>query len=214
MKSVIVLGQARSGTSMCSGLFSILGVQFADEHPNQGNPQNIKGMFEHIDFAGLDREINDAQLVIEDRSILYRKFYPRALSAMAHYKKELWGFKSAMAHWHLEFWLGIVPNPFLVFVFRNPLALAESLQIHIKYHRKEEVNLHSCLGHVIASQSAMYAAMKYPHPKLLTSYERMKSDPCTELHKFAKFIDCELTDNHLNRAVDFIEPTHTTLRGL
>lgn len=60
MKTVIVLGVARSGTSMVSGLLHFMGVNM--NPANNPGPQNPKGSFEDIKFITLTTQMKVAEL--------------------------------------------------------------------------------------------------------------------------------------------------------
>src|SRR5512134_2461070 len=53
-KTVVVLGLARSGTSVITGILKILGVEMGASVHDKANPF---GSFEDLDFARLHREI-------------------------------------------------------------------------------------------------------------------------------------------------------------
>ena len=74
-KTVIVLGNARSGTSMASGLLSAIGVNMHHQHnPNPGNP---KGAYEDVNFITLTMNMHrdlKRDMKIPD---LRKKYSPR-----------------------------------------------------------------------------------------------------------------------------------------
>ena len=100
MKTIIVLGNARSGTSLTTGLLKIIGVNIVDNStPNKGNP---KGAFEHSDFIDITTNMTNALANKKTKTEIREQYLPELRRLINEHKSDLWGWKSGMTRWNLD----------------------------------------------------------------------------------------------------------------
>lgn len=203
MKTIIILGQARTGTSMLTGLLEILGVHIDKVH--NPSPQNPKGAFENETMISITRNLMN-NFKINEQIKLFKNY---CLS-----KPDLWGFKSAVTHFGIQHLLPHIKNPHFVVIFRNPLKAAESWKIHMKDVYGTEVTLQHALEKTMESYNMLIKALNNKIPRFMTTYEILKSDKNTEeAKKLAKFIEIPYTSKKENEIKQFILNKYTTLEA-
>lgn len=141
---VIVTGMHRSGTSALAGLLHQNGISMGEEKDffPPPAPENPRGFYENIHF----RRINDA--LVEKSGYKIKSWNPdippikagfrirrqmnRTLRAQ-NGKSEHWGWKDPRNCLTLQIWLeqarkiGLLQQCRIVFIIRNPFAVAESM---------------------------------------------------------------------------------------
>ena len=130
-RSVIILGMHRSGTSCLTGSLHEAGLHLGDV--NQRSRCNEKGTRENLGFM----ELNDALLATVDaawnnppkKNVVWRTEHlawrRRLIEATA--QPPVWGFKDPRTIFTLDGWLEALPDAQLIATFRNPYAVAQSL---------------------------------------------------------------------------------------
>lgn len=128
---VIVLGMHRSGTSCLTGSLQQAGLELGDF--SQWNPHNLKGNRENNDIVALNDKVlqaNGGSWDAPPRQVkwppVYREQARQILSRYAH--NTTWGFKDPRTLLTLEGWLAVGINPQYIGIFRNPLAVANSIK--------------------------------------------------------------------------------------
>jgi hypothetical protein len=209
-KAVVVLGNARSGTSMASGLLSILGV---DMHQNHNpHPQNPKGSFEDVNFIYVTSKMHQDMKSNMSREDIKKKHLPR-LTEIINNRGGVWGFKSALTHYSMDIIMPLLKNPHLIVVLRNIYHNAESYIVHQKDIYKNTITLEQSLRTISDSTKVLIDNVNtVKSPKVFVTYEDMKRSPLEELEKMAQFLKIPLTTKMKNEAVQFILPKYTTLK--
>lgn len=216
MKSVIVLGNARSGTSMTAGVLSILGVNM---HETLKNPkdnkvpsQNPKGSFENVNFAVLTSKMHQDFVGGLTMKGVKEKYLVRFQQLVAAHKKPLWGFKSAITHHFIPFLLPELPNPHLVVVVRSLLDNAKSWQLHMKQVYGKNVDLEAALENMANSQHTLIRnSLIAKCPKIYTSYEGIRANPWEEAARLAAFIGVN-PEPKKEEILEFVMPDYSTLK--
>jgi len=206
-KTVIVLGIARSGTSMAAGMLHLMGVDMCPER----NPstQNPGGSFENREFIALTTKIRADGRPDGELKETYTDEIKRLLEKHGAGQK-LFGWKSALTHFSLDLFLPHIRHPYLVFVFRDPLENALSLLTH----KKVVYSLESSLGRElveIGEQVAVLGRLMGNHlevPQINVSYEGIRRDPVGEARRLAAFLDLDLREEQERQIYDFIIPDY------
>ena len=99
LRTVVVLGVERGGTSMAAGMLRALGINMGDR-------------------AGLNHE--DPMFLVDEHDKLRRRIQTR------NRDNPVWGFKVPKASLHLPFYEKTLRNPYYVVVYRNPLSIVDS----------------------------------------------------------------------------------------
>ena len=203
-KTVVVLGLARSGTSVITGILRILGVEMGSSVNDKANPY---GSFEDRDFALLHREIFELASRGSsywnppgEQKILDVKERVRSAIAEIVARKSsgraIWGWKHPRTILTLELFLPVLTNPHLVAVFRNPLGIAHSSVEHTKNYQSGRVDLLQALQLTDFYHGKMVKILETHRdvPTVCTAFEDVVNDPVKEAKKLAAFLELDLTE--------------------
>lgn len=211
-KTVVVLGMARSGTSVVTGVLRILGVDVGiGPTPSKTNPF---GSFEDPDFLKLNNEIfkSAGKPYWRDppsyEEILARKgeFNEKIKSLVSKKSKDkrIWGWKRHTTSLIMELYLPHLVNPCVVVVLRNPLGGANS----IVEHSKGEIDSIRALKLMNLYNNHTFNFLeRHPEvPRIFIGFEDLVSHPVGEVGKLAKYLDVELTEEKIKRLNKFVIP--------
>jgi hypothetical protein len=212
MKSVLVLGCARSGTSMTAGMLNTLGVDFYETKKLEKHvEQNPKGTFENVNFITVTSKMHQDYVSGKTMNYVKDRHQQRMHELIKKHEKDLWGFKSAVTHHFLPIILPLLKNPHIVVVVRSLLHNAQSWQVHMRDVFGKNVSLEEALKNISNSQNAlMRNALAAGCPKLYTSYEHIRKDPWKEAERMADFIGINPSPKK-QEILDFVLPNHTTI---
>jgi len=146
-KQIIVVGMHRSGTSMVTRLLNMLGIFFGSPELCQaqsGGEENIKGFWEHPKLVEINRDIFSVLNMRWDRvsSFHHDQLCSQALDGVRSKALEFvhhmdhqgnWVAKDPRTCLTLSFWRTLLRRPIIVWVYRNPLEVARSLQRRNKF---------------------------------------------------------------------------------
>lgn len=218
MKSVIVVGNARSGTSMTTGLLTILGVEMHQtplkSKSAQVIAQNPKGAFENANFIQLTTDMHKDYRSGDSQEKLTNKYDQRIKETIKnHERKPMWGFKSAVTAPFLPMFIKHLQNPHVVCVTRNLLHNAKSWIVQMKNVYGENVDIERALDVMSEQQFVMMEKLKevkcYKH---YTTYEDIKKDAWGEAQKMAEFLKVS-ADGKEQQVKEFIMPEYSTLNA-
>jgi hypothetical protein len=210
-KTVIVIGTARSGTSVTGGMLSSLGVDMGNVgYPTKSNP---RGAFEDRDFERFHKEMFNAidggktywdpptrERVLEEKPAVDARI-ARLIAEKAK-GQSLWGWKHPRQVLTIDLFLPYVENPHFVMVFRNPLEIAYSSVEHTK-NRARSVDLITGLKLANFYQKEMVDFLdRYPQfPAILVTFDDIVRQPMKEAARLAEFLDIDL-DEKKRKAVE------------
>lgn len=180
-KTIIVIGDARSGTSMTASVLLSLGV-FLGERRDQA-------VFEDVDISRLIEARNDEGLsaLIEKRNATY----------------DVWGWKRPSTLEHLERILPMLRNPHLVFMFRDPLAIAMRNNISMGADLLKGIeNSLNTYGKILTKLKSVSC------PVLLVSYEKALLKRLEFVEELCRFLD--LPEERAKKSVENIELDRAT----
>lgn len=126
-KTVVVLGEARGGTSVVTAILQCLGVEMngIKAKKNNGCP---KGTFEDVDMMNKTikwKKAIDSGITLDELKEKEDKWISEWVSSRN--KDGLWGWKSAQTHYSFDLVKPYIDNPHIVCVTRNPFHQAISL---------------------------------------------------------------------------------------
>lgn len=207
-EAVLVTGMHRSGTSALAGSVRLLGVWLGQEEQLvPAAPDNPRGFFEHAELKELNVELlryldrrsdrprlplpHDWVHRVEPLFARAKKIIERDLAY-----KPFWGFKDPRICLTLPFWLRILPNAKIVFVYRDPLEVAVSLWARGGYPLPWGLHLWAAY-HFCFAQHASKAQ------RILTvSYSQMVKRPEKVLSGVASFLG--VNQDLAKRASEFV----------
>lgn len=190
MKSVLVVGQPRSGTSLTVGFLRILGVELGyindevfDWHPT--------GILENEDAM----RINSAMMV-ESGGDLFEpptkiKCRPEDRQRIKDYIKKnkhpMWGFKDPRLCYTLKFWYKYLPDPHVVFVRRKKESLIEAT---LRYAPKS-VTKKQVVKNIKRYHQEMKQWKNIKH--IFVDFDKLRNEPLKQAEKIAKFLGVKMT---------------------
>lgn len=215
-RTVVVLGTARSGTSVTAGVLETLGVDMGSaSYPTESNP---RGAFEDDDFAKLHKAIlNSAEEgktyfdpPAPERVLAQRDKFDRRIQNLILEKsrgKSLWGWKHPDTIMMAELYLPYLVNPHFILVFRNPLGIAHSTVGHTRRF-KDKVDLWRALKLVDFYYGEILRFMdRHPDlPKVLLSFEDLVRNPVKEAGMLAEFLGIEFTEKKMRKVERMVIP--------
>lgn len=191
MRTYIVLGVPRGGTSMIAGLLRIFGV-------NMGDNVN-EDKHEDLTMDGLTR--NELIEYIFERN---KKFDEEEKS---------WGFKSPWIGHFLDDIKNFFANPHYIWVTRDLTACLNSDIRHTPSF-KDRLEPESYVWHRnLHLIKNMDRVVKYSNaPLLRISYEESLKDPKGLVEKMEKFIGIKLDEKTKEKAIKFISPGYKSVK--
>ncbi|MDF0553158.1 sulfotransferase, partial [Kamptonema sp. UHCC 0994] len=129
----IVAGMHRSGTSLTASLLQKVGVNIGENlvGPAYGN---VKGHFENVDFVEFHKAVLRSQGIDDLGSTLQKEiavpdeYVEQAQNIIRKSKGYLlWGWKDPRTTLFLNFWLNLLPDANVIFVYRSPWEVVDSL---------------------------------------------------------------------------------------
>jgi hypothetical protein len=195
VRTVLVLGTHRSGTSLVTGMLHALGVNMgppgADEkwiYPNFGNPT---GQYENPEFTELLHQLLDFDGEEprwdprwDDLAAREVEFEPRFDALIRRTESELWGWKQAWTMLPLERLLPHLKNPYFVVVRRRLDDVVDSLHRRDGLSRPEAERVtREIWGRMERVQQA------HPEvPALRLEYEEIGRDPRGTVRRLVQFL--------------------------
>lgn len=190
MKSVLVLGNARSGTSMAAGICTILGVRMMEWMPSD-YPYPPYETFEHV---GLNRVFESMELEEKAGSSMHEiatVYAPRLKSLLDQYAEGVWGFKHTVTHRYLSMVLPLVQNPHLLVVSRDLRANAESWVRQMREQYGTNIDPWHAYCVMLESKLRLEESVGWASavPVLRTTYDALRASPVMEAERLARFLD-------------------------
>jgi hypothetical protein len=215
-KTIIVLGTARSGTSMTGGLLDILGVDLgAVAYPEESTPT---GAFEDEDIGRLHKDILKSAAQgktyfdppMPEQVLAQRDRFAERIQKLLLEKssgKSLWGWKHPPTILTVELYLPYLVNPHFIVVFRNPLSIARSTVEHTSRF-KDKLDICRALKLVNFYYGELFNFIeRHPElPKLFISFEEIIGDPVREGARLAEFLGIELTEEKISKIEKLVIP--------
>lgn len=163
-KTIVIVGPARSGTSIVSSILHHSGVYMGD----YGNSYQYE-----------DTQLNYGNWTgkIEEEKI--RNFRKIILQRNENYK--IWGWKDTNIIHYLPKIRGALVNPVLLFTSRSPLDIARSAEEKDKSHHKVPENyLQICYRSSIGSMSKQFPYMRRNATFAVLDFEELRSKKVTK----------------------------------
>ena len=138
---LIVAGMHRSGTSLVAAMLASLGVDMGGRQL-AADRNNRRGYFEDLAFLTLNRRMLAAATPTDDRghpdwgwteserldANAFAAFREEAQALVERQAQGAWGWKDPRNTLTLDFWASMLPDARYVLVYRQPWAVADSMQ--------------------------------------------------------------------------------------
>ena len=189
--TILIIGQARAGTSMVSKLLHELGVSMGKK-------------------IGPVYEDNELGLFVRDLSngIIPNGFLQSISKRNSLYQK--WGWKRPDLYSYLEVVLPNIRNPRIICCLRDVVAISERNRIALSSSSgSEKIDSVSLLNEALEVQKLIFQKIEaFKIPSLLISYEKAFSLPENFLLSLAKFAGLTLEAEQQTRLLNLIQPNH------
>lgn len=144
IKTVVVLGMPRSGSSLLAGILHRLGVWMGeDEDLNVGKHLNKYGCYENQSFIALNenilfqakrvpdhsRRLSDNDGLIES---VVKSYEGKIKNLIRNNERELWGFKNPTIIYTLPYFCKHLTNPYYICLSRDTDSIARSFLMTAK----------------------------------------------------------------------------------
>jgi len=141
-KTVVILGNARSGTSLISGILTKMGISMDSQY---GEPETAapKGYFESLEAHSINTKIYqlawDNKVQFSRDAHFYPPPYEKILQQADAIKKDIitfinkfsncniWGFKNPKTSLTADLFLPYLNNPHFIILLRNPVSNAKAI---------------------------------------------------------------------------------------
>ena len=176
-KTVLVLGVARSGTTMVASVLEALGVPMGEK---------LGTVLEDVELSQAVEE-HDIELL-------------RGILAKRNSQYSIWGWKRPSAPDYYNVWKDHFRNPYIIAIFRDPFAIANRNRISMMsdiFHNMEQSTRQSADLIKFLSQQT--------YPLLLCSYEKVLGTPEKFVRVVDYFLELEVS-SRWEGAVSQINP--------
>lgn len=228
IKTVIVLGANRSGTSVTAGIINELGVKMETRRilpkTTFGNP---RGFFEDADFVELNGSIIPFNLMdylqaprLSEEYLLSKKLcLGQEIQNLVNRRNQqfsLWGWKVPSTVFTVSLFIPYLRNPHFVIVSRNMLHTAKSIcqeKFNDDFNKGKmpgnpDLNLEKALTLVSDYNQEILSVLKNnPEiPKIFVAYEDIVKNPAQEAGRLATFLGISLIEEKLSKIKKLVIP--------
>jgi len=203
VKTVVVLGMHRSGTSALMGVLQMIGVKIP-EYPNDKDKYNEKGYFENEEFRELEKKVigHKKWKEIVPHQELLKKVEENRNEFLEllhkHRTGEVWACKLVRTSMFPEM-LENIPNLHILYTIRDPESVFKSLEWRDKLKRDLCYELWCEYNFRI-----MRFLSRNSIPFLLVYYDDMIDRTDEVMYKIGKFLDIDISKDSLNNINKFI----------
>jgi hypothetical protein len=217
----MVLGAPRNGTSMTSGILSLLGVSMGNiRNPDAMNPT---GYFEDKDFLSLGDDIYRAadpasngyrppsvEAIQRQQELFDDRIKELTARKISECTGSAWGWKAHSCSLCPDFFLPYLPRLHLVVVLRNPANAARDgmryIRHDVKKHMYEELTLVEVLQAFSQYEQSVYnfLARQPAIPRIVLSYEDIVADPKAAARSLSAFLDLAVDASTLRQIKSFV----------
>lgn len=204
-KTVVVLGMARTGTSLIAGILYYLGVKMCTEDEAEEKDEfNQGGYFQNTDFKRLnglfypDWSKNPPSLIKTKLLAYLRRERLRRLFEK-YENEEIWGFKDAKTSFIIEAIYPYLKNPHFVVSLRPASAAASS------FYRRNGISQRAGRKRWEQSYVRTFKFLSnHEDPFILMEYYDIIKRPNENVRRFIDFLGISPDEKQITKAVSFI----------
>ncbi|MBI4122936.1 MAG: sulfotransferase [Parcubacteria group bacterium] len=206
MKTIVVIGMHRSGTSLTASILNVLGVHLGKKLIG-ATSSNPLGHFENAEFV----ELNDTLLLaangdaahppsLSELEAIRDRFAPRIKNLIARSERDLWGWKDPRTSLTISLYFPFLRNPYFIHCKRNPNQIAESLQKRSGMRRDEALRI----TRVYEERIKEFFERNPDLRTLEISYEEMLENTQGTMRKLIAFLELQPAPAQLAKALSLV----------
>ncbi|SIR56316.1 sulfotransferase family protein [Halanaerobium kushneri] len=207
IKTVVVLGMHRSGTSMTSAILEKLGINMGEDKLG-ATATNPIGHFEDKMFLDLNRKIlNDAggswdNPPSKDSILNLKNKYKKEIKELLSNKIENWGWKEPRTSLTIDLYYPFLSNTYFVYCKRDEDDVAASL----KKRNDMALEVGKKLKFIYDSRVEEFLNKIDDNRKIIFDYDEVLKSPEEEIEKLIKIIDLNVSDKEYDEALNIVMP--------
>ncbi len=220
IKTIVVLGAGRSGTSLLCGILSILGADFG-KRLIPADASNPRGYFESYEFIKLNESIytkfrakDDMHPILFEDICPYREIngaeYEGLMNRLLYSRySAIYGLKAWRAPM-IELAIPYLKNPVFVVVKRDLEDTAKSLEQHVrrrKNHRNIAFEECKLITQEYQAEVDKVLERHADVPVINVTFEELIEDVEQVVRKLGAFLQVDIAEYHITRASDFVLPS-------
>lgn len=208
VKTVIVLGMHRSGTSVVMSILKSLGVDIGKRESSLGQFDNPLGHFENLDFTDFNVELLRAAggdwinpPSIEEITQAVKPMHARITQLVEENMGPLWGFKDPRTALTIHVLRPYLPNLHVIHTTRNSQAIANSI------HKRDGIpHSYSMALCNIYNERINSFLIQNKVPSIKVNYNNLLALPSVVIQKIIDFLHIFPSQPQFKEAVARVRP--------
>jgi hypothetical protein len=207
IKTVVVLGMHRSGTSMTSAILEKSGINMGGEKLGAAATNPI-GHFEDRMFLNLNQKIlNDAggswdNPPSKDSILNLKNKYEKEIRELVSNKNENWGWKEPRTSLTIDLYYPYLSNVYFVYCKRNEDDVAASLKKRNHMPLEEGKKLKKIYDDRIDD----FLNNIDDSRKIIFDYDKVLKNPKVEIKSLIKVLDLNVSEKEYDEALNIVLP--------
>ena len=190
-KTILIIGQARAGTTMVSSLVNEMGIPVGE---NFGPVYEDNDLGKHVKDLSKGKVPKNFIKEIRKRNNLYNK----------------WGWKRPDMYGYLDVFINQIRNPCLIAIFRDPVSITTRNQISLSMQKDSADDCTKTFYDSLNDQREIVEKIrKLELPSLLISYEKAISNPNQFISELKKFVGSGGIERTSKKILSIITPNHS-----
>lgn len=185
----LVIGQARSGTSMVGAILNEIGIPIGEK---------IGPVYEDNELGTFMDSLKKGEVSAN---------FLNAINSRNEQHCN-WGWKRPDLYSILSTILPHIRNPHLVCIMRDPIAVASRNMVSLGGEKDKAVILDLHYQAIFEQKQILDAVVYEKRPTLLLSYEKALSRPINFIKSLSNFAGKDLTEKEIQKFAEFISPNN------
>jgi hypothetical protein len=206
MKTVVVIGSARTKTSVIAGIIHYLGVNMnPKDNTTEGYPF---GSFEDEPITFVSAELKRGHTPERKKTLLE---HIKIIMEERNKRNIDWGWKTPATHKVFEYFRPYIINPHFVVIVREPLDHAASIQRGERFYRNNHISFGSALR-IVYEDGAKLAEMLNKHkviPRIYISCSELTEGLDRVTDKIAHFLKIIPGEEAISKIKNLYKPFST-----
>ncbi len=218
IKTIVILGMHKTGTSIVAGALARLGVDMGrsiDQESKRDDISNPLGHYEDWDFQKLNKKIlkkanGDWKNPPKKENIIKQKnkFQKQIKNLINKKESTLWGFKDPRTTLTIDLFLPYLKNPYFLICHRKDKDVIDSIQRRIADRGDKEMSDKEIKKIINQYKSSIKSFFKQnPNLKRLDiDFKKLNNKKRDQIEKIMDFLNLNPTQKQKEKAIQFILP--------